>query len=1242
MENNEFSPLLKSNKVTKNKKKFFIFGAVFALFIVAGFAYYLIQNSLNDEPPSLVMETSLQGFSYDESGLYLEVDDDYIDDMEDYEDENDDLPDDEQEELEDFDAGVNYVYFNEEYSFEDVLNRIKADEGTKLLLCRWDGEDQEFQCYPKGPYSGTKLIKKSKIDEKTGAAGEMWAVISSEDVEIWGANPPSGIVANNGVDWDELDEGWHIDAYSESFLEDMVDYCGDDRIKRLWVQKKDNSFEKLDLDEDVDMNSGYNLVWYEIEDDKGDCSGDFPTDTDTENPTDISALVVTPNVGKITLTWPAATDNDAVTAYVLYYGTKSVQASTATATNYDWSNTIALTNADLTVDANTGNLTYVVSKTGETNPVALAGDTDYYFAVKAKDATGNTSAEYSEEVSAKVLAGPGKVAGLSATGITDAIELSWTPVVDAAASYDYIVYYGTSSGTYTWSKPVDISAASTDLTIDPDGTITYLIDKTGETNTPALTADTKYYFVVKAKDAAGNLSAENSSEVNATPVAASTAPSAPVQLTAGVATYNSVALSWDTVIEADSYNVYYSDDSGVNYKVANTAILTATSYTVNDLNSNTAYFFVVSSVKDGLEGNYSTSVTKNTEVYPIGNVGDVTVKVDDSNGNVAFSFIGIANANSYDVYYSLTSLDDAKAKTNADDKITEAGQVGVTLTKILDIGTIKKKYSDWAEGDTIYFAVKAVDSDSDGVESLGFGTGSDTWDVSAVAPTVKSKTPTQEATNVSVSDDITVNFNQSGLSLSDSPSVTLTKDTNTNETITSTFNENIDTLTIDPKINLEYNTNYTVTIPTDTVMNGIVGNEEIKWSFTTEKKVLSVPDNLDAEFNSEKDLINLKWDKPRDCDDSCKFNIRYWVNNEKNTISTITNITNSTNSTNITNPEPGTYHVEIQTTSSKYINSEFVPFDKNGIMVPITLTKSSPDDKDVNVNTNQIVLDINLDDFDIDENVNGLSLMDDANKKIEISSIKQGGKQITVEFESKNKLEYNTTYTLKIPEKFVVGKDTYNKETLIEFTTEGLPKLDDVTIDHVSTTNDSATIKWSKVEDADSYNVKAVKIGENDTCDGGSFSCRIGDTCNTIYTKNTIELKDSFKDLSPSTNYCFAVQAKNDEGQYSDWAYKSEDTEVEVVKLETPVFTVQNKIKNTVIFNWNSVSNANSYNVEYVKSSETCNSRILGFQKETTTDNFYKITSDDSNLNYCIRVKATADGYSDSDWAYNSSVSTEK
>ncbi len=177
-----------------------------------------------------------------------------------------------------------------------------------------------------------------------------------------------------------------------------------------------------------------------------------PTDTQAPSvPTGLTASNITQT--SLTLSWTASTDNVAVTAYEVYRGTTLLSGSVS-GTSY--------------------------------NVTGLTCGTAYSFTVKAKDAAGNISAA-SNALNTNTLTcpdtqAPSKPVGLAASNKTQSsLTLTWTASTDNIGVVAYEVYQG-------------------GVLLNGNVTTTSL-------NISGLICNTTYTYNVKAKDAAGNVSA---------------------------------------------------------------------------------------------------------------------------------------------------------------------------------------------------------------------------------------------------------------------------------------------------------------------------------------------------------------------------------------------------------------------------------------------------------------------------------------------------------------------------------------------------------------------------------------------------------------------------------------------------------------------------------------------------------------------------------------------------------------
>ena len=281
---------------------------------------------------------------------------------------------------------------------------------------------------------------------------------------------------------------------------------------------------------------------------------------DTQPPSAPANLAITAQTStSATLTWTASTDNIGVTGYDIYQGSNLIGSSTTT----------------------------TFTATG------LPAGSAVSFYVKAKDAAGNVSAAsnvVTTTPTAPDTVAPTAPANLTSTAKTQSsVTLAWEASTDNVGVTGYDVYNGSAL------------AASVNGT-----TLTAVI-----TN---LSPDMTYTFTVKAKDAAGNVSAA-SNIVSVTTDASSPTdtvpPTAPANLTSIAKTQTSVTLAWGASTDnvgVTGYDVY--NDSTLAASVDGTT-LTAV---ITNLSPNTGYTFTV--IAKDAAGNVSAAsnaVTVTTE-----------------------------------------------------------------------------------------------------------------------------------------------------------------------------------------------------------------------------------------------------------------------------------------------------------------------------------------------------------------------------------------------------------------------------------------------------------------------------------------------------------------------------------------------------------------------------------------------------------------------------------------------------
>jgi hypothetical protein len=126
----------------------------------------------------------------------------------------------------------------------------------------------------------------------------------------------------------------------------------------------------------------------------------------------------------------------------------------------------------------------------------------------------------------------------------------------------------------------------------------------------AVTNGVRYYYVVSAANSAGE--SVNSAEVNAMPQ--QFPPAAPTGLTA-FARNSEIALSWNVVSGAASYNVKRSTNSSGPYTTVASGVVSV-AYTDTGLANGTTYYYVVSGVNAAGEGPNSTQVPATPRAAP--------------------------------------------------------------------------------------------------------------------------------------------------------------------------------------------------------------------------------------------------------------------------------------------------------------------------------------------------------------------------------------------------------------------------------------------------------------------------------------------------------------------------------------------------------------------------------------------------------------------------------------------------
>jgi fibronectin type 3 domain-containing protein len=268
---------------------------------------------------------------------------------------------------------------------------------------------------------------------------------------------------------------------------------------------------------------------------------------------------------------------------------------------------------------------------------------------------------------------PAAPTGLTATGSTGQVSLSWAAVSNATS---YNVYYATTSG-------VTIASG----TKIPATTNSYV-----QTGLPAATT---YYYIVTALNSAGESVA--STQVSAATASAPPVPTVPAAPTGvnAVGGTRQASISWAIVSGATSYNLYWSKTAGVT-KATGTKIAGANSPAVQTgLSDSTTYYYIVTAVNSVGESLASVQVAATTLAsVPAPTAPAVPTGVSASGGanQVTISWSAVSGATSYNLYRSTTS--------------------GVTTSTGTKIAGVTSSYvnTGLSAGATYYYVVTAINS----------------------------------------------------------------------------------------------------------------------------------------------------------------------------------------------------------------------------------------------------------------------------------------------------------------------------------------------------------------------------------------------------------------------------------------------------------------------------------------------------------------------------------------------------
>ncbi|MCC7538193.1 MAG: fibronectin type III domain-containing protein [Deltaproteobacteria bacterium] len=292
-----------------------------------------------------------------------------------------------------------------------------------------------------------------------------------------------------------------------------------------------------------------------------------PATADTTAPTFAGASSATSISGGVRLSWTAATDDTAAPSDIQYLVWQSATSGGAMLA---------------------GAPTYTTALGASSFDVLGLGDGTYFFVVRAQDPAGNLDGNTVEvsgapirDTTAPTFAGLATATAASPT----AVSLSWSAATDdatPASGITYLVHHTMGAG------PVDTTTPS--ATTAP-GATSFVV--TG------LTTGADYSFVVRARDAAGNV--DSNTAQRTVSLADSTAPVFAGATSARAVGSTSIELSWtaanDDATPASSivYLVYQATSAGAE-SFATPSVTTPAGVTgamITGLSPDTAYFFVV-------------------------------------------------------------------------------------------------------------------------------------------------------------------------------------------------------------------------------------------------------------------------------------------------------------------------------------------------------------------------------------------------------------------------------------------------------------------------------------------------------------------------------------------------------------------------------------------------------------------------------------------------------------------------
>ena len=254
---------------------------------------------------------------------------------------------------------------------------------------------------------------------------------------------------------------------------------------------------------------------------------------------------------------------------------------------------------------------------------SLINGTTYYYKITAQNAGGES--DLSEEV--------------NVTLIPDAPVISKAMVVDASITLNWAVMHGATSYHIYWNNTGNVTGKDNKITS------TDIASVLSPYAHPDLERGTTYYYVVTAQNSGGE------SKLSAVS-AATLAPGVPA-ISSLKGSNNQVTINWNAMHGATSYNIYWSNEPGVDLKstklknVYNANIKdVAPNYLHTRLPNGIAYYYRVTAVNAGGESGQSAEMSI---VLP----PDAPVITSAAGGDTTTSLIwnAVNHAQSYTIYW---------------------------------------------------------------------------------------------------------------------------------------------------------------------------------------------------------------------------------------------------------------------------------------------------------------------------------------------------------------------------------------------------------------------------------------------------------------------------------------------------------------------------------------------------------------------------------------------------------------